>query len=127
MSIMVISESAKAAASAFTCVTRAQAAGQTLLWKVCDGVDGATACLRSSRQEGADLVLLDMDVPAEGDPLSDALARLEVPFIEVHDRDDAMTHPALVTVVVPGDRVAGVNMALSIALRYLADPARMAA
>ncbi|TCV93205.1 hypothetical protein EC912_10565 [Luteibacter rhizovicinus] len=131
MSIMVITETAGSDADALALVTRARAAGQTLVWRVCDSVRAVTECVRSSRGEGAELVLLDMDVPEDGDAagasLTDALGELPVPFIEIHDRDGEGSHPAMVTVVVPGDREAGVDMALSIALRYLAGHERMAA
>lgn len=117
---------------------RAQAAGVDLLWRPCIDFNELTGYLGRSPSDHADLVLLDIDandVPAQDvAPLREALAVLDVPYIEVHDHSDASDasalvpgHPSLVSVVVPGNAMAGYDMALSIGLRYLADEARLAA
>ncbi|WP_331646503.1 hypothetical protein [Luteibacter sp.] len=115
---------------------RAQSAGVDLRWRPCRDFADMGNCLRESND--AELVLLDVDadmVPAEQVPeLRDALAALPVPYIEIHDdsrETDASVlvpgHPSLVSVVVPGNTVAGYDMALSIGLRYLALGMREAA
>ncbi|NII54418.1 hypothetical protein [Luteibacter sp. SG786] len=117
---------------------RAQAAGVDLLWRTCSDFNELTRHLGRSPSDHADLVLLDVDandIPMQDmAPLRDALAVLDVPYIEVHDHSDASDasalapgHPSLVSVVVPGNTMAGYDMALSIGLRYLADETRLAA
>jgi 3-dehydroquinate dehydratase len=117
---------------------RAQAAGVDLLWRPCNDFIEMTGYLGRSPGDHAELVLLDVDandVPMQDvAPLRDALASLGVPYIEVHDHSDATDasalvpgHPSLVSVVVPGNTMAGYDMALSIGLRYLADGTRLAA
>lgn len=117
---------------------RAQAAGVDLLWRPCADFVELTACLGRCPVDQAELVLLDVDadeVPAQDvAPLRDALAALSVPYIEMHGDSDASDasalapgHPSLVSVVVPGNPMAGYDMALSIGLRYLSTTERMAA
>ncbi|UPG87064.1 hypothetical protein L2Y94_06835 [Luteibacter aegosomatis] len=117
---------------------RAQAAGVDLLWRPCQDFVELTGHLDRSPVDRADLVLLDVDAAEipESDvaPLRHALASLDVPYIEIHDgsdQSDASTlvpgHPSLVSVVVPGNAMAGYDMALSIGLRYLGANARLAA
>ncbi|MGF6493516.1 3-dehydroquinate dehydratase [Luteibacter sp. 621] len=115
---------------------RAQSAGIDLSWRPCRDFSELGHCLRCGNN--AELILLDVDadsVPAcHVAGLRDALSALPVPYIEVHDdsrESDASVlapgHPALVSVVVPGNAAAGYDMALSIGLRYLAEGARLAA
>ncbi|GAA0912488.1 hypothetical protein GCM10009552_27040 [Rothia nasimurium] len=117
---------------------RAQAAGMDLLWRPCNDFVELTGYLDRSLIDHAELVLLDVDaadVPeADVIPLRRALSSLDVPYIEIHDGSDeadasmlAPAHPSLVSVVVPGDAMAGYDMALSIGLRYLGAQARLAA
>jgi hypothetical protein len=117
---------------------RAQAAGVDLLWRPCHDFVELTGYLDRSTGDHAELVLLDVDandVPVEDvAALRDALAHLNVPYIEIHDGSDEADasalvpgHPSLVSVVVPGNAGAGYDMALSIGLRYLAEDARLAA
>jgi 3-dehydroquinate dehydratase len=145
MSIVVITGPRRCAAEAtladdamFRLWDRAQAAGVDLLWRPCSDFNELTGYLGRSPSDHAELVLLDVDasdVPVQDvAPLRDALAVLDVPYIEVHAHSDASDasalvpgHPSLVSVVVPGDAVAGYEMALSIGLRYLAGEARLAA
>ncbi|KAG9590131.1 hypothetical protein KCV01_g11974, partial [Aureobasidium melanogenum] len=117
---------------------RAQAAGVDLLWRPCNDFIELTGHLDRSPIDHAELVLLDVDaadVPdADVVPLRRALAALDVPYIEIHDGSDETDasilvpgHPSLVSVVVPGNAMAGYDMALSIGLRYLDAQTRMAA
>jgi 3-dehydroquinate dehydratase len=117
---------------------RAQAAGTDLLWRPCSDFHDVVMQLDHSPDDHAQLVLLDVDandVPAHDvAPLRDALAALHVPYIEMHDDSDASdasalvpSHPSLVSVVVPGNTMAGYDMALSIGLRYLGRDVAMAA
>lgn len=143
MSILVITgphESGMAPPLADTAMCRlwerAQAVGVDLQWRPCGDYAEVTRSLRAAH--GADLVLLDLDadtVPAACEAgLREALMALPVPYIEIHGdsrEGDASVlapgHPALVSVVVPGDAGAGHEMALSIGLRYLAAERRVAA
>jgi len=117
---------------------RAQAAGVDLLWRPCQDFVELTGHLGRSPVDHAELVLLDVDAAEipESDvaPLRQALATLGVPYIEIHDGSDQADasmlvpgHPSLVSVVVPGNAMAGYDMALSIGLRYLGANVRMAA
>ncbi|MET0256731.1 MAG: hypothetical protein ABWZ85_10680 [Luteibacter sp.] len=117
---------------------RAQAAGVDLLWRPCADFVELTGYLGRSPADHAELVLLDVDaneVPLQDvAPLRDALAALPVPYIEMHGDSDASDasalvpgHPSLVSVVVPGNPMAGYDMALSIGLRYLSTASRLAA
>lgn len=117
---------------------RAQVAGTDLLWRPCSDFAEMTGYLDRSSRDHAELVLLDIDanaIPAHDiAPLREALAALEVPYIEIHDHSDegdasslAPGHPSLVSVVVPGNARASYDMALSIGLRYLAKDIALAA
>ena len=143
MSILVITgprESGMAPPLADTAMCRlwerAQAVGVDLQWRPCGDYADVTRCLRAAH--GSELVLLDLDadaVPTTCEAgLREALMALPVPYIEIHDdsrEGDASAlapgHPALVSVVVPGDAGACHDMALSIGLRYLAAERRVAA
>ncbi|SEO62923.1 3-dehydroquinate dehydratase [Luteibacter sp. UNC138MFCol5.1] len=116
---------------------RAQAAGVDLAWRRCDTFAQLSGCLEAPGDD-AELLLLDVDAEqlpsALVDPVRDALSALRVPYIEVHDRSAATDasslapgHPSLVSVVVPGNAIAGYDMALSIGLRFLKDATRLAA
>jgi hypothetical protein len=109
---------------------KAQAEGTDLLWHPCEDARAVSASLTTTSTQRADLLLLDLDVDgltqAEEVTLRQALAAVTAPSIEVHHRSDATDasaltpgHASLVSVVVPGDRVAGYAMALAIGLRYL--------
>jgi hypothetical protein len=115
---------------------RAQSAGIDLRWRPCGDFHELGCCLRGGND--AELILLDVDAdtvpPCDIAGLREALSALSVPYIEIHDdsrEGDASAlapgHPALVSVVVPGNAAAGYDMALSIGLRYLAEGPRMAA
>ncbi|QWT19713.1 hypothetical protein KPL74_18425 [Bacillus sp. NP157] len=108
---------------------RAQAAGEDLLWRPCRDVTDVAACLATPRD--VDLILLDMDPDAIDEPgttlLRDALNASSIPLIEIHDgsREGDLArvspgHASLVSITVPGNRIGGYGMALSVGLRYLA-------
>ena len=106
-------------------VERAVGADRTVSVRACSSEADVLHALRMARQARAEIVLLDPGSCGRSAQLEDALKRLGLPYIEVHD--DSCECPEVVMSGQSGFRLALVNgyraqsytLALDIALEYL--------
>lgn len=107
-------------------VERAASAGKAICMRSCRNEHELVECLRGMRAANTELLLLDPGdcLPASAD-LRGALARLPVPYIEVHDDDMSAPEPSIAPHC--GQRLRRVHgycaqsytLALAIALEHL--------
>jgi len=109
-----------------TLVERAAIAGKALALRSCRSEDELVECLQAMRAANTELLLLDPGacVPAS-EALRGALARLPMPYIEVHDDDMNALEPSIAPRCGPrlrlvhGYAAQSYTLALSIALEHL--------
>jgi 3-dehydroquinate dehydratase len=104
-------------------VERASLAGRTVAICNCSTPAHLAACLRRADGEGTEFVLLDPGMDAHAGPaFQDALARIGVPYIQVHagaSRPAGAVRCESCVSVIDGYGAQGYVLALAIALEHL--------
>jgi|GEM_PF-954084 len=106
--------------------------GSSLCVSTCDSATGLARCLRQSRANGVDVVLLDsggldaLDCARHELDLRDALNDLGAPYIEIHDRSGCdlesrvrASHFASAIIVATRDITQGYAIAFGMVLRRM--------